>query len=122
MSNKILINALKELLTIGPKNELALNYSEFFELQELMQDYPYYDDEGPVTQLGFEEVKDYLLQCNPIKWEKLKESVDGESSNIFDDLEVKTLDDIQRAELLVNLYNETSSITELEILIKGKYE
>lgn len=121
MSKKRILREVNEILSIGDDNELGLTYGEFDYLLETMKDHPYYDDDYWPEDVEFSDVKGYVETCEPHEWSELVEVVEGDGAAIFHDLEVKTLADIQRAELLIKLYNNTSSVAELEKMLKKKF-
>lgn len=121
MSNSRIIGEVKQILSIGPKNQLGLTYSEFVDIQDTLKDHPYYDEDWDESYTDFYNVEEFVKCCEPHEWSQLKVAAEGIGADIFDDLEIKTLADIQRAELLIKLYNSTSSIAELEGMLKKKF-
>lgn len=113
-SNSVLVDKIVDLID---DDELTLK--EFLKIQSAVKSHIFYDNDG---EIEFEDVKEYVSWAiDQDEWDCLKEIYGETYSSVFDDIEVKTLDDEQRLQLLSKVYNETSNYPELRMVINSKY-
>lgn len=92
-----------------------LSYSEFIDIENSVKGHLHFDDDD--YEVTFGDVKEYLYE-SIYKEDEINEvcSILGVPYDILD-VDVKTLADRMRLNMLLELYNKTSSIEELEKLI-----
>jgi len=109
--------ALKEVLTsLSTTVDYKVNITQkdFELLLNKLKTHPFYEDDRD----EFSDTLDYIRTCEPYEWSALRRAFDGVSIKEFGEIVVESLDDQLKLELLINLYNNTSTCSELENLIK----
>lgn len=109
---------VERIVDIIDNDELTLR--EYNQIQSAVKNHVLYDYDD--LEVEFDDVKDYInYAITDDEWDCLKELYGEAYTSSLRDIEIKTLDDEQRVELLAKLYNETTNYPELRLAINSKY-
>lgn len=109
---------------IKEKDGKEISGEDFDRIESAMKDHCYYERD----EVYWDDITEYL-NWNINSWERdelinLMGVTDNdyeydEAHEMVSNVEVKTLDDVYRMELLLKLYKSTNNISELENMIRG---
>jgi len=117
---------IEEILEIikDQNDDRDITREDFDKIQRAIKDHAYYDQD----EVYFDDVEEYC-SWNMDSWERrdllrtlgVSDDDKDEIHEMVADVEIKTLDDEYRMELLLKMYKSSGSITELEKMVRASH-